>query len=101
MNILDYFLGYREVTLDELYLVTNLGFIVLGYRGLRAIYGLVLGGSISLFYAFLTDPEVMTGLLVFTGGIIWLVIIVFGAIMGGIFTLMGAGLHRIVKRSPE
>ena len=83
--------------MDEIYLVLNLGFIILGYKGLRAVYGFVLGGLFALFYAVLSDPEVMTWLLVFTGGVLWLVILLFGAILGGVFTLIGGALHKILS----
>jgi hypothetical protein len=83
--------------LDEIYLLLNISFVIFGFRGLKVIYGGILGGLLALIYSFVTDPEVMMGLLMVTGGTLWLVIVLMGTLLGGLSTFMGVVLRRVFK----
>jgi hypothetical protein len=91
----------RYQRMNEIYLFLNLGFIIMGYRGMKAVTGLFLGGLMAFIYAFITDPDAMLGLLMFTGGAMWLVIILVGFLLGVTFTMIGIALRIIFNRTVE
>ena len=83
--------------MDEVYILLNIIFVVFGFRGLKILYGAIFGGVLAVIYSFVTDPDIMMGLLLFTGGTLWLVIIIVGALLGGLFTFLGVVLRRLLK----
>ena len=85
--------------MDEVYLLLNIIFVIFGFRGLKILHGAILGGVLAVIYSFVTDPDVMIGLLLFTGGTLWLVIIILGTLLGGLFTLLGVALRRVLKHA--